>query len=73
MENIIYQLQTNKFPRLRLGIGTEENMRPAEEYVLKPFKSDDEIKVKEMIQKGTESLDSILIQGINYSMNKYNN
>jgi len=72
MENIIYQLNSNNFPRLRLGIATNENMRPSEEYVLKPFKTEYELEVKEMIQKGVDSLDSLLIQGLNYSMNKYN-
>ena len=72
MENIIYHLKTNFFPRLRLGIATEENMRPAEKYVLKPFRSTDLDKVKRMIGEGADALDSILTQGINYSMNKYN-
>lgn len=72
MENIIYHLKTNFFPRLRLGIATEENMRPAEKYVLKPFRSTELDKVKRMIVEGADALDSILTQGINYSMNKYN-
>jgi peptidyl-tRNA hydrolase len=55
-----------------LGIATEENMRPAEKYVLKPFRSTDLDKVKRMIGEGADALDSILTQGINYSMNKYN-
>ena len=38
MENIIYQLRSDQFPRIRLGIATDENMRPAEKYVLKPFR-----------------------------------
>ncbi|MDA9656545.1 aminoacyl-tRNA hydrolase [Candidatus Marinimicrobia bacterium] len=72
MENIIYCLKTNFFPRLRIGIATEQNMRPAEKYVLKPFRSTDLNKVKQMINAGTDALDSILNRGINYSMNKYN-
>jgi len=47
-------------------------MRPAENYVLKPFRSTELDKVKRMIVEGADALDSILTQGINYSMNKYN-
>jgi peptidyl-tRNA hydrolase len=47
-------------------------MRPAEKYVLKPFKPADLDKVNRMIGEGADVLDSILTQGINYSMNKYN-
>ena len=72
MENIIYHLETDCFPRIRLGIGTEENMRPAEKYVLKPFNSDKKPEVNRMIIDGADILDSILIKGLNYSMNKFN-
>lgn len=72
MENIIYHLKTNCFPRIRLGIGTEEDMRPAEKYVLKPFKTDKKSEVNRMINSGADILDSILIKGLNYSMNKFN-
>ena len=37
LESVIYSLHTNEFPRLRFGIGTNEEMRPAEKYVLRPF------------------------------------
>lgn len=72
MENIIYHLKTDCFPRIRLGIGTKENMRPAEKYVLKPFKSDKKPEVNRMIIDGADILDSIIIKGLNYSMNKFN-
>ena len=72
IEDIIYHLKTVSFPRLRLGIATEENMRPAEKYVLKPFRSIDTNKVERMIGEGADALDLILARGINHSMNKYN-
>jgi len=72
LENIIYHLQTDNFPRVRLGIGTEENMRPAEKYVMKPFKLNKKSEVDRMIVLGADVLDSISTKGLDSSMNKFN-
>ena len=72
LENIIYHLNSNKFPRIRFGIGTEDNMRPAEKYVLKPFKKE---KLKELgfaIDKAVDVLDNLLINGLSHTMNYFN-
>ena len=72
LENIIYHLNSNKFPRIRFGIGTEDNMRPAEKYVLKPFKKE---KLKELgfaINKAVDVLDNLLINGLSHTMNYFN-
>ena len=72
LESVIYSMQTNEFPRLRFGIGTDEKMRPAEEYVLKPFCSDDQLTALEAVKRAADSLDSILFNGIENTMNRYN-
>jgi len=72
MESIIYQLQSDQFPRIRLGIGTDENMRPAEEYVLKPFRSDDEFEAEAMVKHGADALANLLVRGLNHTMNHFN-
>ena len=65
-------MQTNEFPRIRLGIGTDETMRPAEEYVLKPFSSKFESEVETMVEKSVNVVESILTHGIDYTMNHFN-
>jgi PTH1 family peptidyl-tRNA hydrolase len=70
MESIIYQLQSDQFPRLR--IGTDENMRPAEKYVLKPFRSDDELEAEAMVKHGADALANLLVRGLNHTMNHFN-
>ena len=37
IESIIYHLKDDNFHRLRIGIATNEIMRPSEKYVLSPF------------------------------------
>jgi PTH1 family peptidyl-tRNA hydrolase len=72
VENIIYHLQSDQFPRIRLGIGTDENMRPAEKFVLKPFRTDDEPEAEAMVKRGADALENLLIRGINHTMNHFN-
>lgn len=72
LENIIYSLNTDAFPRLRFGIGTDEKMRPSEHYVLKPFSKKDKIISNETVNKAVDALDSILFNGLDRTMNKFN-
>ena len=72
MESIIYQLQSDEFPRLRLGIGTDENMRPAEKFVLKPFKSENVTEAEAMVNRGADALANLLVRGLNHTMNHFN-
>ena len=73
LENIIYVSNTDNIPRLRFGIGTSEKMRPAENYVLKPFKKDnDKTLSRETVKNAANALDSLVFNGINRTMNIYN-
>jgi PTH1 family peptidyl-tRNA hydrolase len=72
MENIIYQLRSDQFPRIRLGIGTDENMRPAEKFVLKPFRSKDKANAEAMVNRGADALENLLVHGLNRTMNHFN-
>ena len=72
LESIIYSLNTNEFPRLRFGIGIDEKMRPAENYVLKPFNSNDQKTSAGAVKKAADALDSIIFNGLDKTMNIFN-
>ena len=73
LQNIIYLSNTDNIPRLRFGIGTSEKMRPAENYVLKPFKKDnDKTLARETVKNAADALDSVVFNGIDRTMNIYN-
>jgi PTH1 family peptidyl-tRNA hydrolase len=72
LESILYSLNTKEFPRLRFGIGTDGKMRPAENYVLKPFNSKDQKTSAEAVKKAADALDSILFNGLEKTMNTFN-
>ncbi len=72
MESVIYQLNENRFPRIRFGIKADDHKRPAEKYVLKSFRKQDQQIAEEMVQQAADAAMSILNNGINATMNKFN-
>ena len=72
IESIIYQLQSENFNRLRMGIATHDDMRPAERYVLSPFRSGQKEIVNKMIEKACEGIEYYLSHDIKETMNQFN-
>lgn len=72
MESVIYQLNEDRFPRIRFGIKSDDHQRPAEKYVLKPFKKQDQSLAEEMVGKTVDAVFSILNNGINKTMSEFN-
>jgi len=72
IESIIYQIQSENFNRLRIGIATDDDMRPAERYVLSPFKDEQKESVNEMIEKACEGIEYYLSHDIKETMNQFN-
>ena len=72
LDSIIYHLSSQDFVKLKLGIATNQNMRPSEEYVLKsfPLKYNEDIDVA--LSKACDGLDFFLKNTINETMNKFN-
>ena len=72
IESIIYQTQNEKFNRLRIGIATDDDMRPAEKYVLAPFRAEQKESVNEIIEKACEGIEYYLSHDIKETMNQFN-
>ena len=72
LDSIIYNLQSEDFIKLRLGIATDENMRPSEKYVLKPFSNNWKELVLETIDHASNGINYYLKYGIKESMNNFN-
>ena len=69
VESIIESLGTDKFIRIRLGIG---NLRTNEKFVLEPFTSGEKPKVKHMIKQALKALETILEKGLDYAQSQFN-
>jgi len=73
LRSIIYQLGTEEFPRLRLGIGPAPEGIDLEDFVLQRFKKEEEKSVvEELIQRGSQAVESSIILGVRESMNRFN-
>ena len=71
MKSVIFQLQTDRFPRVRIGIG-DHGIIPLDKYVLsKP--TDEEIPlVADAIVRAAAAAEDFVRIGISDTMNKYN-
>ena len=72
LENIIYNLQSNAFPRIRLGVAGSDYKRPSEKYVMKPFNDEMRLDAKIMVNRAADSIQSIITRGLNKTMNQFN-
>ncbi len=72
LESVIYHIGTTGFPRFRYGISTGEKTRPAEHFVLKPFRKSDKPLAAEMVHSTADAVESFLKHGITFTMNTYN-
>ena len=78
MNSIISALESEDFPRIRVGIGRPQaEERPLDEdaivhYVLSDFLPQEEAIIKPVIAKVAEAIDCFLTQGIEAAMSKFN-
>ena len=72
LENIIYNLKSNVFPRIRLGIAGSDYRRPSEKYVMKPFNDEMGLDAKIMVNRAADAMQSIITRGLNRTMNQFN-
>lgn len=71
LASIIDALGTHEFPRLRLGIGFNDNTESSE-YVLSDFLLDELPILNQMVETGGRAIVDFVIEGIDWTMNVYN-
>jgi PTH1 family peptidyl-tRNA hydrolase len=64
-------LQSEDFPRIRIGIGRPSNMELAD-YVLQRFSTEEIDVIKEVAVVASKATDEIILNGVDSAMNKYN-
>ncbi len=73
MESIVRSLNTDRVPRLRLGIGPEAGAtEDLVEFVLEPFEASEREPVGEMIARAADACESWLAHGPERTMNLFN-
>lgn len=71
MKSVIYQLQTDRFPRIRIGIG-DHGIIPLDRYVLSKPSGEEAKAIAEAIKQAADAAEDFVRMGINDVMNKYN-
>lgn len=72
MRSVIYQLQDENFPRIRVGIGKPEPGMELVQHVLSAFYESEKPIIYEAMGKAAEAAETIVREGIEAAMNKYN-
>jgi len=70
--SIIEEVETTKFPRIRLGIGSQPSSEDATHYVLSSFDKREKILLEKSLEKAQEALEIILAGEIEKAMNIFN-
>ena len=72
LRNIIAQLGSRDFARLRFGIGRPPGKMRAVDYVLRPFVGDEQIRAQEITSHAADAIEMLLSAGIEKTMTAYN-
>lgn len=72
LKNIIEELGTNQFPRLRFGISDDFYKGAQVNYVLSPWGSEERNELPDLINRSIEAIQAFAAIGIERAMNQYN-
>ena len=72
MKSIIYLLQRDDFPRIRIGIGKQPEHMDLADYVTGKFTKEEIPIITEAAKKAAQAAQEIIMKGIASAMNKYN-
>ena len=72
MESIINHLGSEKFPRLRIGIGRPPGKMDVAKYILNSFKSSEIEQLEILLMIASDAIDYFVRHGIEKSMTKFN-
>lgn len=72
MKSIIYQLQSDNFIRIKVGIEREDRKDDLADYVLKGFSKDEVPIMEESMERAAKAVLEIIKKGPDVAMNKFN-
>ena len=72
MKSVVYRLQTEEFARIRIGTGFCNNKENLIEYVISKVSNEEYIDLLKGIELAKDAVISILTDGIDEAMNKFN-
>lgn len=71
MKSVVYQLQSDRFPRIRLGIGSQKK-GDLVDFVIGGFSKEEVPLLEEAVENAVLAVECIIEEGIDKAMNQYN-
>ncbi len=72
MKSVLEWLQTNAFPRVRVGIGPKPAGADMIEFVLGEFDENEYLKLEKVVERAADAVESIFSVGTERTMNQFN-
>ena len=72
IESIQDLLGDSGFTRIKVGIGRPKEYTDLNDYVLEPFSDDERIPLREIIGRATESVETLICEGVQVAMSRFN-
>ncbi len=73
IKNIIAELGTDVFPRMKVGVGEKPKGWDLADYVLGRFSDEENEVMRRMLARGSDACRDFILYGIQEAMNRYNN
>ncbi|MCI9477008.1 aminoacyl-tRNA hydrolase [Anaerovoracaceae bacterium 41-7] len=71
MKSVVYQLQSDRFPRIRIGIGSQKK-GDLVDFVIGGFSKEEVPVLEETVTKAVSAIECILEEDVDIAMNRYN-
>ena len=72
MKSILYQLQSDDFPRIRIGIGNAPEGWDLADYVLGRFSGEESKVIGQIVERAANAAVTVMTDGVAAAMNLYN-
>lgn len=72
IKSIIAHTGTEKFKRIKIGVGEKPDKMDLADYVLGHFSQEDKKRIEEAVVNVSEAVGIMIEEGVNAAMNKYN-
>lgn len=72
MKSIIYQIQDDKFPRIKIAVGKKPEYMDLANFVLSGFTEKEAEVIRKEIKLAADSIETMIESSIDMSMNKFN-
>ena len=71
IHSLIASLETDRFHRLKLGIGRPSSGEDPAQYVLSPFYSEESSKIESVLSHAVDALETLVLEGPSTAMNRF--